>query len=529
MPSDALPARSGAGASAGLGAVIALSALLGAHYVWRTSVMLGDTRFFLLWDDAMISMQYAKNLAEGHGLVWSVGAEPVQGFTNLGVTLLMTALHWLPLAPAHFSLVVQLANLAALAAIVAISYRLMRWGFGDSPAPALTAAAGVACCFPLQIYSLQGSDTGFICLWLLASQLVLVRSLARGRGWPPGLFALLAVGLAMRLDSAVLLLPFAGVFLSLPGPRLRSAVVGAALLGGVVGALLLFGQLYYGDPLPNTYYLKATGQPRALMLAHGARQLAHWAPYWLPIAVLAAFCAVRQWSRPCVRLAVGSLLSAVAYHVWVGGDLQPRYGSRFLIPVLPLLLCLGAAGARELFEECLAWGPPGVRRSAGVAVALLAMLLSNSAATVGEVVSRGGETMLQRYNRQNLASALFYRDHTRPRTSIGLHWAGVIAYFSERPVVDVLGKSERHIARLQVERFAPGHSKWDWEYVVNVLQPDIMNAESRGLLQRPDFRRLYVRADPPQAPYFYIRADRLQRIRDGATRITRLPPLEAPE
>ena len=47
---------------------LALAALLvvivawGAHYIWRTSFPYQGERVFILWDDAMISMQYARNL-----------------------------------------------------------------------------------------------------------------------------------------------------------------------------------------------------------------------------------------------------------------------------------------------------------------------------------------------------------------------------------------------------------------------------------------------------------------------------------
>lgn len=42
-------------------------------------------------DDAGISFAYARNLAEGHGLVAQVGASPVEGFTNLLWTVLLAA------------------------------------------------------------------------------------------------------------------------------------------------------------------------------------------------------------------------------------------------------------------------------------------------------------------------------------------------------------------------------------------------------------------------------------------------------
>jgi hypothetical protein len=55
------------------------------YYAWRyilaTSFIIDGTRYFVLFDDAMISMRYAYNLAHGNGLVWNLG-ERVQGFTN---------------------------------------------------------------------------------------------------------------------------------------------------------------------------------------------------------------------------------------------------------------------------------------------------------------------------------------------------------------------------------------------------------------------------------------------------------------
>src|SRR5215831_9974408 len=90
--------------------------LLGAAYIARTSFALDDRRVFCLWDDAMISMTYARNLVEGHGLVWNPLGERVQGFSNLGVTLAMAAVHLFPLAPEHTSLAFQLLCLAGLVA-----------------------------------------------------------------------------------------------------------------------------------------------------------------------------------------------------------------------------------------------------------------------------------------------------------------------------------------------------------------------------------------------------------------------------
>ena len=58
------------------------------YLVLKTSNEIAGSRYFVLPDDGMISMRFARNLASGLGLVWNQG-ERVQGFTNPAWTLIM--------------------------------------------------------------------------------------------------------------------------------------------------------------------------------------------------------------------------------------------------------------------------------------------------------------------------------------------------------------------------------------------------------------------------------------------------------
>ncbi len=60
---------------------LALLTLLSAVALFQSSIVLDGTRYFWLNDDQMISMRYARNLAEGYGLVWNPG-ERVEGYSN---------------------------------------------------------------------------------------------------------------------------------------------------------------------------------------------------------------------------------------------------------------------------------------------------------------------------------------------------------------------------------------------------------------------------------------------------------------
>ena len=74
-------------------------------------IFIGGDLYFLVADDPFISMKYAKNLAEGFGLVWNPGGERVEGFSNPLMTFLMAAIHLFYKDPATISLVVALMNL----------------------------------------------------------------------------------------------------------------------------------------------------------------------------------------------------------------------------------------------------------------------------------------------------------------------------------------------------------------------------------------------------------------------------------
>src|SRR4051812_38733846 len=61
------------------------------------SAVVDGTRYFWLDDDQMISMRYARHLANGNGLGWNPG-QRVEGYTNFLWTLVMAAVHCLPLS-----------------------------------------------------------------------------------------------------------------------------------------------------------------------------------------------------------------------------------------------------------------------------------------------------------------------------------------------------------------------------------------------------------------------------------------------
>ena len=86
----------------------------GIQYIQKTAIIDNGQTYYILFDDAMISMRYAYNLAHGNGWVWNPG-EYVEGFTNPLWVGYMALFHLFPIPARTISLYIQLSGLVFLA------------------------------------------------------------------------------------------------------------------------------------------------------------------------------------------------------------------------------------------------------------------------------------------------------------------------------------------------------------------------------------------------------------------------------
>jgi hypothetical protein len=64
------------------------------------------------------------------------------------------------------------------------------------------------------------------------------------------------------------------------------------------------------------------------------------------------------------------------------------------------------------------------------------------------------------------------REEAPVDTRIAVVWAGAVPYFSRLYAVDLLGKSDKVIARSTPHNMSPGHNKWDYTHSIGALKPD---------------------------------------------------------
>jgi hypothetical protein len=85
-------------------------------------------------------------------------------------------------------------------------------------------------------------------------------------------------------------------------------------------------------------------------------------------------------------------------------------------------------------------------------------------------------------NEYDTRLALAIDQFTTPGATVAVSSAGALPYFANRKAIDVLGKCDSKIAHEPAHRdpgksllqeFHPGHMKWDYEYSLHQLHPDV--------------------------------------------------------
>lgn len=475
-------------------AVLAIFCLYAAFFIYRTSFVIGGTRYFCLFDDDMISMRYAANLAHGHGLVWNPGDERVQGFTNLLWVLYMAVLHLLPISAVKISALVQTTGALLLAVNLLFVVAVCNQLFPGRSTIALVAMVLTALAGPLNNWALQGTEVSALTLGVTASTWLTLRAI-ESKKLPLSLYVLLGILTLVRLDGALGALTIILVLTAIEPERWKAhLLLGGSILAAFLAAQLGFSFWYYGEALPNTYYLKMTGYP---LIGRIRRGLLVSVVFLLPLIPLLLGIAARVVRR---RLKRGELILAalvtvqLAYSIWVGGDAWEWWGgsNRYVSIVMPLFFILvspALVGVSLRFAR-MAKNADGARRAEAIALTsmvYLAALMVNAYKLKNILLI---EPPLQTARPQSVDTnedmvrrALIIDQLTERDASIAVVWAGAIPYFADRYAIDLLGKNDPKIAHekmhtesavAQSRGFWPGHLKWDYDYSIGQLKPDVV-------------------------------------------------------
>lgn len=461
-------------------------------------------------DDAGISFTYARNLAEGFGLVSQPGREPVEGYSNFLWVCILALAHLAHLF--HPIVTPKLISLAIVVATFVLLDRTIRRARPGAGWASLAALILLACNTPFVVWTCSGMENALYALLLAA---LLAGTVAANAGTALSNRAACALGLAaagaaMTRPEGVL---FAAAPLCLWGfgwiiarkrperPAVRSAVTYASTFVAAYGGFILFRLLYFKELMPNTYYAKGgptagdlfgalTLQPymvgRLTFLMKGAAGVLGGLLGISVVCMCGCLIAMRKFSRHHGAWVLFTGLGALSYLLmppdWMG---EHRFATAFMTFLYGLVMLMG-------LDVLDGWTHTGMRVRVAALLGTLAIQFAIFAPRSRAFAERPtypfmevGERFGKRFNRYS--ERLGIEDG-----SILLHDLGGTLYYSRLKVYDLSGLCDRTIART----FEPRLPEF-YDYIFEEVRPTFIHAfvgwSVRADLDRdPRFRDNYV-------------------------------------
>ena len=456
-------------------------------------------------DDAYITYRYAQNFVSGEGLVYNPGDAASEGFTSpLWFLLLSPGAGILPMELLPF-----FGTLLGLLAFLGVLLVFARSTRAEPLAARLPGMLALSLWPGLVFYASTGMETLLFVLCVLLFQCAAMGLISSRLGLAA---AFLSIGIRPEggwLVVALLLsfLPFSELRKQLFSKRIIGQI--AALIFG--GALLTAARwLLFADIFPNTFYAKLPDLMAGLAYLKGF--LLSWPGALLTILALLGALPGEARHRSFFLAA----LAWLAAPVLEGGDWMPH--DRFLLPavVFLVLAAMGAARARQ----------NSLRLGAGVLSLVLAGLLGRQDLAMARNVQLSYDRSVTRemwiagWARENGVASMASVD------------IGVLGYYSGARIIDVVGLTDRRIARS-----AGGHlnKQFDLDHVFAGNKPDalILRSTIRPVIAGGQLRRcrpgseiekrlffdrrlltdyrlalsLEVKGDPRQSKLLFVRRD----------------------
>jgi arabinofuranosyltransferase len=437
-------------------------------------------------DDANIYFIYMRNLAEGHGFVYNIGGEKVEGFTSLLWTLTGSLFFKFTSEPEIFLLLFNVFI------ITVMLWQLILFAdkiFNDTRAFSPSTYFILGCLLLLPGYFdwalLSLMETGFWSFLLVMTAVVLARFEFVNENFRRNnlIFSVLMILLVLCRPESFL---WGAFFLLIRYWQLRrkqitrrNIFLPLTCFFIAAASLILWRLWYFGYPLPNTYYAKISSDLAGNLIA-GLKYDYHF--FKDHSFLLLIFCAgLIYFFDATGRKVVGeknyipvillsSIIVSLAVPLYSGGD--HFYAARFIQPIVPLFYFLSVILITYYFSSVKS------RIYLVITISLFALSFSPAYHLINYFLNEGqirvefkiaweGRAMGKKLN-------TFFSD-CHPMPSNGILLAGAEAFVYKGTSVDVLGLNTVSIAHAQRTKSGiKNHASFDKKSFYE-LAPDIFS------------------------------------------------------
>ncbi len=448
-------------------------------------------------EDSFISFRFAKNLAEGYGLVWNIAEIPVEGFTNFLWVIICTIG---TIAGFDIILFAQFFGVAAGLVTLLYVYKISRQ-IGLNDTTALLPCLFLAVSGPFATWASSGMETNLFTFFIVGSAYHSISFWKSGKSESLNLSFLICFLATLTRPEGFgifLLLFFVHIIFYLKkeksGRKLKPLIVGALVYFIPFIIYFIWRYSYFGFLLPLTFYAKTGGTFHQWLrgLKYLIYFIVHFLLPYLPLLLhlfwkrkdllmnkkfsLSEFLKIPIHSNSFVLIFCATICSAyIFYIVLVGGDYMAMY--RFFVPVLPFIYILLVSGFNLMKNS----GQTFRKNSLAIiliAIALIGTIIQSTpiekvlfhkpGITHGQY--QGVATERWHSNRLTLIGKFFNEYKKSDDESIATDAIGAISFYSGLKVYDFHGLVDPVIAKMDFADLGkgfPGHEKIDLLYTLS--------------------------------------------------------------
>ncbi len=472
-------------------------------------------------EDAFIGFRFAEHFAEGNGLLWNIGASPVEGYTNfLWIIFCSVAI----LSGTNLLVFAQVAGIAFSIIILIYIFNFCSRLLEFDSYSSLIACAFLALAGPFATWSTSGMETNLFTLLVVASCYHEISY------WKSRQRSSLILSFTCCFLAALTRPEGLGIFiilLTLHLYRARIEKESKEIINYTVLALIIFvipfliyftwRVSYYGYLFPLTYYAKTGGG--ALQWIRGAKYSLFFIIHFiLPLAPLIIFLfwkkrvqikktnlfSFSQFNSQIASNRYGLILCGAiclgysSYIVLIGGDYMAMY--RFFVPILPFIYILIAAIYYQLVKDS------GISNKKYYIILVLIVIaftgtflqstplekiiFTKPSLTHGQY--QGVKFERWHTNRLSLIGKFFSNYKSSKDESLATDAIGAVSYYSGLKIYSIHGLVDPKIARMDSKNLGkgfPGHEKSDLLYTLSKRPTYFMF--SRELTTEPGIFPIY--------------------------------------
>jgi arabinofuranosyltransferase len=388
------------------------------------------------------------------------------------------------------------------------------------------------------MYPLRGLEVGFLGCNLLLSSLFLMKAYSKSEVQKKYLLIsgiISSLSILTRFDFLIFVLISCLFVIKLQHPnKLKYSALTYYFIIPIISTifLLIFQKMYWGSWLPNTYYLKIAGFEILERTPRGVSSALKVFPI-LGLAIFSQFYFLKlssndKFKRSVLNLLLYYFIGAVLYSIYVGGDSWDMSGllNRYIAVALPAIVIVIIVGSQKLnfsklsliiffcitlltnfiygffwsgnsllsfeFDQlkflklfsysifCILiiavgmWLPSSYRSKLNI-LAISLLIIGYTSFGYWFQWIKQGESAFIAEDRNVLSWSIKLNEIALENASIAVAHAGLPAYLSRNEMVDLLGKNDSFISHLEPRGLIfPGHNKWNYEYSIGVLKPDLI-------------------------------------------------------